>query len=132
MKTLTVTELNRNPSAPLRDVQEGQTVIVTSHGKPVARITPITKDEWEQAIKILALSPAIASPKSHFIVPPFLDMKSRPRYKKEEFELPIHLNWSHKGLIYDMSKPSTRGHVYEIVMREGQIKDKQEYIYMFS
>ena len=128
MKTLTVTEMNRNPSAPLREVQAGNTVIITSHGKPIARIVGITEAEWEQTLKMLALAPVHPSAKSHFIVPPFLDIKSRPAYKKEKLTLPHHLNWSHIGLVFDMSRPSSRAQLYEIVLEEGSIKDIQEYI----
>lgn len=34
-------EANRNFSTVLRQVRDGRTYIVTSHGKPVARIVPV-------------------------------------------------------------------------------------------
>jgi prevent-host-death family protein len=40
MKTLTAAEANRQFSAVLRRVAEGETVLVTSRGKPVATIAP--------------------------------------------------------------------------------------------
>lgn len=44
-ETISAAEANRRFSALLRDVRDGQTYIVTSHGKPVARIMPVAGDE---------------------------------------------------------------------------------------
>jgi prevent-host-death family protein len=43
-KAVSASEANRRFSHLLREVREGHTFIVTSHGKPVARITPHTKE----------------------------------------------------------------------------------------
>lgn len=40
MKTVTAAEANRQFSAVLREVAQGQSVLVTSRGKPVATIAP--------------------------------------------------------------------------------------------
>lgn len=40
-KAISAANANRKFSQLLRDVREGQTYVVTSHGKPVARIVPI-------------------------------------------------------------------------------------------
>ena len=40
MKTVSAAEANRHFSKPLRDVQAGETVLVTSRGRPVAQIQP--------------------------------------------------------------------------------------------
>lgn len=40
MKTISASEANRQFSALLQEVKHGAEVTVTSHGKPVARITP--------------------------------------------------------------------------------------------
>ncbi len=40
-KAISAANANRKFSQLLRDVREGQTYVVTSHGKPVARIAPI-------------------------------------------------------------------------------------------
>jgi prevent-host-death family protein len=40
-KAISAAEANRNFSQVLREVREGCSYIVTSHGKPVARIAPI-------------------------------------------------------------------------------------------
>lgn len=37
----------RRFSELLRTVKQGRGVIVTSHGKPVAKFTPVLEDEWE-------------------------------------------------------------------------------------
>lgn len=39
-KTISAADANRNFSQVLRDVREGDSYIVTSHGRPVARIMP--------------------------------------------------------------------------------------------
>jgi len=44
-KAVSAADANRRFSELLRTVKKGQSVIVTSHGKPVARITPIIEDE---------------------------------------------------------------------------------------
>jgi prevent-host-death family protein len=42
MKTVTAAEANRQFSKILREVRGGETVLVTSHGEPVATIAPAT------------------------------------------------------------------------------------------
>lgn len=44
-ETISAAEANRRFSALIRDVRDGQAYIVTSHGKPVARILPVAGDE---------------------------------------------------------------------------------------
>ena len=39
-KAISAADANRNFSKLLRDVREGQSYVVTSHGRPVAKITP--------------------------------------------------------------------------------------------
>jgi prevent-host-death family protein len=39
-KTISAADANRNFSQVLRDVREGDSYVVTSHGRPVARIVP--------------------------------------------------------------------------------------------
>jgi len=43
--TISAADANRRFSALIRDVRDGRSYIVTSHGKPVARIVPATGDE---------------------------------------------------------------------------------------
>jgi prevent-host-death family protein len=43
-KAVSAAEANRRFSHLLREVREGHTFIVTSHGKPVAKITPHAKE----------------------------------------------------------------------------------------
>lgn len=40
-KVISAADANRNFSQLLRDVREGQSFVVTSHGRPVARLAPI-------------------------------------------------------------------------------------------
>jgi prevent-host-death family protein len=42
-KAISAAEANRRFSHLLREVREGHSFIVTSHGKPVAKITPHTR-----------------------------------------------------------------------------------------
>ena len=41
---ISATNANRYFSALIRGVQEGQSYVVTSHGRPVARIIPVSED----------------------------------------------------------------------------------------
>lgn len=40
-KAISSADANRNFSQLLREVREGRTYVVTSHGRPVARISPV-------------------------------------------------------------------------------------------
>jgi prevent-host-death family protein len=44
-KTVPATDAKRRFSELLRTVQKGRSVVVTSHGKPVAKITPVAGDD---------------------------------------------------------------------------------------
>jgi prevent-host-death family protein len=44
-KTFSAADANRRFSELLRTVKTGRSIIVTSHGKPVTKITPIVDDE---------------------------------------------------------------------------------------
>ena len=44
-QAVSATDANRRFSELLRTVKKGRSVIVTSHGKPVAKITPVVDDE---------------------------------------------------------------------------------------
>lgn len=48
-KTVSAAEANRTFSRILRSVREGDTYVVTSHGRPVARISPFTRQDEERA-----------------------------------------------------------------------------------
>lgn len=55
METVSAADANRRFSELLRVVKSGQSVIVTSHGRAVAKIVPIVEDErtTEQARSVL-------------------------------------------------------------------------------
>jgi len=40
-KAISAADANRNFSQLLREVREGRTYVVTSHGRPVARLAPV-------------------------------------------------------------------------------------------
>jgi len=44
-KSVSAADANRRFSKLLRTVKEGRSVVVTSHGKPVAKIMPVVEDE---------------------------------------------------------------------------------------
>ena len=44
-KAISAADANRRFSELLRTVKKGRSVVVTSHGKPVARITPFVEDD---------------------------------------------------------------------------------------
>jgi prevent-host-death family protein len=44
-QAISAAEANRRFSELLRTVKEGRSIIVTSHGKPVAKITPVAEGE---------------------------------------------------------------------------------------
>lgn len=43
-KAISAADANRNFSQVLREVREGQSYVVTSHGRAVARIAPVSQD----------------------------------------------------------------------------------------
>lgn len=43
-KAVTAADANRNFSKLLRAVQDGKSFVVTSHGKPVAKLVPVEQD----------------------------------------------------------------------------------------
>ncbi len=54
-KAISAAEANRNFSQVLRDVREGQSYVVTSHGRAVARIAPVEEDHASASKSRLAL-----------------------------------------------------------------------------
>jgi len=42
MKTVTFTEFRKHASDLLSDVEQGQTLVVIRHGKPIAKVCPIS------------------------------------------------------------------------------------------
>lgn len=48
MKFFSAAEANRQFSKILREVRQGETIVVTSHGEPVAKIVPAERDLAER------------------------------------------------------------------------------------
>jgi prevent-host-death family protein len=44
-KAVSAADANRRFSELLRTVKKGQSVVVTSHGKPVAKVSPVVEDD---------------------------------------------------------------------------------------
>ncbi|MDP3090785.1 MAG: type II toxin-antitoxin system prevent-host-death family antitoxin [Nitrospira sp.] len=57
MKFTNVRELKAKTSEMLRTVERGNTVLVTTHGRPTAMLVPVTEDNIEDAL--LAYSPTL-------------------------------------------------------------------------
>jgi len=57
MKFTNVRELKARTSEMLRTVERGNTVLVTTHGRPTAMLVPVTEDDIEDAL--LAYSPKL-------------------------------------------------------------------------
>jgi prevent-host-death family protein len=57
VKFANVRELKNKTSAMLRTVERGNTVLVTTHGRPTAMLVPVTEDDIEDAL--LAYSPQL-------------------------------------------------------------------------
>lgn len=51
-KAISATDANRRFAELLRAVKKGRGVVVTSHGKPVARISPVPEDNRAAAARI--------------------------------------------------------------------------------
>jgi prevent-host-death family protein len=64
-KIVSAAEANRHFSQLLRSVREGDSYVVTAHGRPVAKIIPIREDEavkdkaWEALLARLSTQPII-------------------------------------------------------------------------
>jgi prevent-host-death family protein len=57
VKFTNVRELKAKTSEMLRTVERGNTVLVTTHGRPTAMLVPVTEDDIEDAL--LAYSPTL-------------------------------------------------------------------------
>jgi hypothetical protein len=62
-----------------------------------------------------------------FHVPDHLPRLSAPA-ALAKVRLPLHLNWSDRGRVFDLSDRRQRARVYAIVLREGTPADLIEYI----
>lgn len=52
-KAISAADANRKFSKLLREVREGRSYVVTSHGRPVARIAPVTEQRSSKAKAVL-------------------------------------------------------------------------------
>jgi len=50
MKTVSAAEANRHFSSLLRDISQGEEVVVTSRGKPVATIRPVSAGHSQRKV----------------------------------------------------------------------------------
>jgi prevent-host-death family protein len=57
VKFANVRELKSKTSEMLRTVEQGNTVLVTTHGRPTALLVPVTEDDIEEAL--LTYSPTL-------------------------------------------------------------------------
>ncbi len=61
MDRIGVRELRQNASRYLDRVKTGETIEVTEHGRPIARLAPIIEDRWEAMIAAGQIKPATGS-----------------------------------------------------------------------
>jgi prevent-host-death family protein len=62
-KAVSAADANRDFSKLLREVRDGGSVVITSHGKPVAKIVPfVAQDRVRQAAKVALLAHLRAQP----------------------------------------------------------------------
>jgi prevent-host-death family protein len=67
-RTISAAEANRSFSRLLREVREGQSFIITAHGRPVARIVPCEGEtdepgeSWAEFLDFLEAKPAQDGP----------------------------------------------------------------------
>ena len=60
-------------------------------------------------------------------VPADLESTEQPK-ARGRIELPLHIRWSGKALIYDLDDLGDRARVYEQVLREGTEDDVRYYV----
>lgn len=64
-KSISAAEANRKFSQVLREVREGRSYIVTSHGRPVARISPVMAGRAAEAARAALLRRLQSEPVSN-------------------------------------------------------------------
>ena len=60
--TISAADANRDFSKLLRDVRNGNSVVITNHGKPIAKIIPFASDPVRAAAKKILLARLEAQP----------------------------------------------------------------------
>ena len=63
-RTISAAQANRDFSAVIRRVRQGQSFVVTSHGRPVARIVPVAAGQAVARSAVSALFARLASAKA--------------------------------------------------------------------
>ena len=58
MVAIGVRELREHLSAALRRVRAGESLVVTSHGEPIAMLSPPPRDPYEELVRSGAVTPA--------------------------------------------------------------------------
>lgn len=64
MRTASIAELKAHASALLRKVKEGEEIIVTDRGRPIARLSPYLGDASPSRLNQLAADGVIALPRA--------------------------------------------------------------------
>lgn len=59
MKTISISELRANLLRTIEEIKKGNTIIVTSHGKPVAQMNPLPDRRKEAIAKLNTLRKTI-------------------------------------------------------------------------
>ena len=67
MKTVTLTEFRKHASGMLTEVEHGETLIVLRHGRPIAEVSPVTRESkaepsWKRpALRLSAKGSGLSS-----------------------------------------------------------------------
>ncbi len=67
MKTVNLTEFRSHTSGMLTEVEEGQTIIILRHGRPIAEVSPVRhpahrRPSWKQpALRLAAKGAGLSS-----------------------------------------------------------------------
>lgn len=61
MKTITVAELRQNPTSALDQVSRGETLVVTKHRHPVAKLVPPDDDALQRIVPAKKRGPSALS-----------------------------------------------------------------------
>lgn len=82
MKTVSATELKANVSVILGDVERGETVEITRHGRVVARLTPGRPDATQSSIGARIEEFRRSLPRTGLTVEDLLEMRDEGRERR--------------------------------------------------
>jgi prevent-host-death family protein len=82
MRTISATDLKAHVSAILGDVERGETITITRHGKVVARLTPGRQDATQSTIGARIEEFRRSLPRTGITVEDILEMRDEGRERR--------------------------------------------------